>query len=391
MEHVEQKRGLIVEQTGRKVTALTRSGEFVTFKSSREDLMPGMEIIIPAPVAFPAFAWKRLAPALALSMVVLLVSFFGYRQYLYAQPLMAYLTLDGAGSIELEVNKAGLVKAATPIDEAGSQALAKVDYLNKPAEKVVSALLQLPDAKESTEVVVAVIPVKEDPGVDSLEKKVLEKAEKPAPDPKAEPRTVTAFRLDTETRESAKKLGISAGRAALWALSHQAAETIHVQGQETPDARDKGGQPETLDAVKESLPKVSQNEVKEKEKSLKDITKDWVNKITEELRKEEESRKGQGQPGGKNEEGQGSGEGKEGSPGAGSKGGTKGTSQAIPPSSLPAATPSSSGRAVDGTPVQGREPAGGSARGSAAPSEKRAARLQETLENFLRRLPWSSK
>ena len=336
------------------MTALTRSGEFVTFRSSRDDLIPGMEMIVPEPATIPAVTWRRVVPALALSIVVLLVSFFGYRQYLYAQPLMAYLTLDGAGSIELEVNKAGLVKAATPIDEAGSQALAKVDYLNKPAEKVVSALLQLPGAKESSEVVVAVIPVQEDPGVDRLQKKVVEKAEKPAEDPKAEPRTVTAFRLDAETRESAKKLGISAGRAALWALSRQAAETSHGQGQETPPPVEpgKGGQPEVrtetgqgqgrtsiLDAVKESLPKVSQNEVKEKEKSLKDITKEWVDKITEELRKEEESRKGPSEPGAK-KEGQGSGErsgersgeGKEESPGTGSKGGTKGTSQAIPPS-----------------------------------------------------------
>lgn len=386
---MERRRGLIVERSGKNVTVLTRDGGFVTFKSSREDVMPGMEIAVPSARGFTFFTWRRLVPVVALSLVLAFSSFFGYQQYLYAQPLMAYVTLDYAGSVELEVNGAGLVKAATALDEAGQQALSSVEYENRPAQQVVEALVAAQEktsqqppvgtqaVTQEPSVVVAVVPVKPGPAaaVDNLEKKVSESA---APKAKAQDdrqSQVTTFRLDMETRDSAKELGISAGRAAMWALSKHEAEgrgeqTDHpgnetpgqvtpsqvtpgqvtpsqvtpgqpTQGNETPGQGQgpsgNGGKGQTLDDVKHSLPKVDTTELdkqkgqQERDKYMKDITKDWVNRMVEEIRKEKDSENGPGKDSGKNSQAS-QGNGHESSPGQSKSGSGKGS---VSPQSSP--------------------------------------------------------
>lgn len=242
---MERQRGLVIERSGRKVVALTRTGEFVTFRSSEEGIIPGLEVLLPTQ-RFATFAWRRLAPALALASVMIVASVFGYQEYLYAKPLMAYVTLDCAGSVELEVNEAGRVKSATAIDEAGGEALAKISYANRPAQEVISALVKLQDTQEGAEVVVAVIPVKPNPGVDTLEKKVIDTLEKTVESEfeeagvtgKEQSRQVASFRLDPETRESAKSLGISAGRAAFWALKSSGPEEDEPPGHRAEPGKD---------------------------------------------------------------------------------------------------------------------------------------------------------
>lgn len=215
------ERGLIVERSGRKVTALRRNGDLLTFNTDRDDIMIGMEIEVPVKVAL--FTWKRLAPAVALSLIIVLVSSFAYRQYLYAQPVVAYVSLDSVGSVELEVNGAGIVKSATALDAAGQEALSAVKYQNKPAGEVVQALIKAQDPENAAGAVVALVPAA-DPEAQPKEakkaKKAMDRIEEKVTGGKGSTSTkVTSIRLDPEIRNSAQELGISAGRAALWALT----------------------------------------------------------------------------------------------------------------------------------------------------------------------------
>lgn len=324
---MERQKGLVVERSGRKVTALIRSGELVTFKPARDDLIVGMEVSIP--VRGSLFARRRLAPALALSMVLVLISSFGYQQYLFAQPVVAYVTVDSVGSVELEINQAGLVRSATGIDEAGQKALSSVEFKNKPAQEVVAALVKAQDPEKTLEVVVAVVPVpatagqsakhveKAEKAVEKLEKKVVDGASSSAA-------SLTSLRLDPEVRESARQLGISAGRAALWALSRQNTPAENKPGEGGPDepvvppaqeTPGKGHEEEPgqtgklgstppgqdkkdsiLDAIKGALPQVDVEDMtelnehkdsKDREKFLKDLTKDWIDKVVEQMKDKE--------------------------------------------------------------------------------------------------------
>jgi hypothetical protein len=239
---MDERRGLVLERLGNRVTAVTKSGEFVTWRD-RRDLMPGEEVVIPSP-RFQGFFWRRLIPATALAAVLVFMSFFGYRHYLYARPVMAYVTFDCAGeyagSIELEVNDRGLVKSASALNEAGSQALSKVQCEMKPVGQVLASLRESVPEKE--EVVVAFIPAvqtaKESDKIETgtgSDKEPGEKGNNKKPKDHKEEKTqkkvaelekqvlnaierATKLILDSETRKEAQELGISAGRAASWAL-----------------------------------------------------------------------------------------------------------------------------------------------------------------------------
>jgi hypothetical protein len=78
-----------------------------------------MEIEVPVKVAL--FTLEASRAGSALSLIIVLVSSFAYRQYLYAQPVVAYVSLDSVGSVELEVNGAGIVKSATALDAAAKK------------------------------------------------------------------------------------------------------------------------------------------------------------------------------------------------------------------------------------------------------------------------------
>ncbi|MGE5579324.1 MAG: hypothetical protein ACM3WU_04690 [Bacillota bacterium] len=330
--------GLIVERSGRRVTALRGDGDLVTFKTNRDDIMVGMEIEVPVKMAF--FTWRRLAPAVALSLVIVLVSSFGYQHYLHAQPVVAYVTLDSTGSIELEVNQAGIVKSAKALDAAGEDALSAVQYQNRPAGEVVQALIKAQDPENKSAVVVALVPVadpeptgkeakKTEKTMDRLERKVTESAGSSLAN-------MTSLRLDPEIRDSAQELGISAGRAALWALTQP---TTDPDPSEDPGGAQPGSEPTTdsgqttvpgdpddtmdpgdpvdpgvttdpgdpgagdpkdthekdiLDTIKGSLPKVDPDDwrefsgrknSKEREEQLKDITKKWLEEISKQVGK----------------------------------------------------------------------------------------------------------
>lgn len=345
-------RGLIVERSGRKVTVLRRDGDLVMFNTDRDDIMVGMEIEVPVKPVF--FTWKRLAPAVALSLVIVLVSTFGYQHYLHAQPVVAYVTLDSTGSIELEVNQAGIVKSARALDAAGEKALAAVQYQNRPAGEVVQELIKAQDPENKTGVVVALVPVA-DPepagkGAKKTEKAIDRIEEKVTGGSSSSATNVTSLRLDPEIRNSAQELGISAGRAALWALTQpppkpdpgsdpepvqdpgsaqpgteptadpgQATVPVgpgQTTGPDDPAGRitthpgdppgakaDPGGQPDKspqkdiLEMIKKSLPKVDLDEwpglnsnkknSKESQELLKDITKKWLQEISKQVGKQD--------------------------------------------------------------------------------------------------------
>ncbi len=222
---MNDRRGLVVKRTRNRVTAITKSGEFVTWKD-RRDLMPGEEVIVPSP-RFQGFVWQRLVPATALAAVLIFLSFFGYRHYLYARPVLAYVTFDSsgevAGSVELEVNDRGLVKKAVALDEAGAQALSGLRVEMQPVQTVLTELRRaMPNGGK---VVVAFIPVTEpkadsqpepgESGKKSGQSSLIADLAKKVFDSVGE---ATAVVLDMETRAVAHELGLSAGRAASWAM-----------------------------------------------------------------------------------------------------------------------------------------------------------------------------
>jgi hypothetical protein len=222
---LNDRRGLVVKRTRSRVTAITKNGEFVTWKDRRE-LMPGEVVLLPSP-RFQGFLWQRLVPATALAAVLIFLSFFGYRHYLYARPVLAYVTFDSsgeaAGSIELEVNDRGLVKKAVALDEAGAQALSGLRVEMRSVQTVLAELRQaMPNRGK---IVVALIPVTgpEDnsppkqgaTGSKREQSSIIAELAKKVFDSVGE---ATAVVLDMETRAVANELGLSAGRAASWAL-----------------------------------------------------------------------------------------------------------------------------------------------------------------------------
>lgn len=455
MTTVKSGQGLVVERTGRSITALSRTGDLVTFRSDRDDVMVGMEVSLPARASL--FTWRRLAPAVALSLVIVLSSSLAYQQFLYAQPVVAYMTVDSAGSVELEINQAGLVKSATGLDTAGQEALAAVDFRNKRADEVMEALAAVQDPGKKSDVVVAIVPVSSaaEPTAKDTEKaeKAMEKLEKKVRDRAAvTERNVTSLRLGPEVRESAQKLGISAGRAALWALSQRnrpeeqpgpgpiepEAEPGEEPGKETPgegamqppeqeedEPGKKGAAPpgqekkdNVLDSIKGALPQVDpetftdlneRKDAKDREKYLKDLTKEWVDRIVEELRENKkpahgnEDKSGESTPPGKSGQSGGQGEHEGGQdPG---KGSAKGEGS----------KDDGSGKSGDGGDKSGKAGSGGKGKGtSSQPGSSRPSRpgnvsvkkpeessektqqpkhgsFAQVIEDILGRLPWRRK
>lgn len=231
---MSQRRGLVIERSGDKVTAITKSGEFVTWRDDR-DLIPGEEVLLPAP-RFQGFFWKRVVPATALAAILIVTSFFGYRQYLYARPVLAYVTFDTSGevpaSIELEVNDRGLVKRAVALDDAGAEALSRITV---EMQSVQTVLMRLRETMPSvTQVIIAFIPVTEESAPESkMSSKVSGLAQRVF-DSAGE---ATAVMLDMETRAIAQELGLSAGRAALWALWNLEVDALQEPGSEPGTAQ----------------------------------------------------------------------------------------------------------------------------------------------------------
>lgn len=327
---MDERRGLVLNRRGRHLTVLTPSGRFITMRSPRAGIMPGEEIAL-TPRGFSWIVVNRLAPALALSAVLLVLSIFGWNGYLSARPALAYVTFDSAASIELEVNDKGLVTSATSFDEDGASLLSGIDYRLKPAGQVIATLAgaQKQSVSEPPEgVILGIVPATVDSSskthakLDKIEQKIVKELEKLSSARKASPSAgpgepelpVTSLRLDMETREDAKKLGISAGRAASWALSKEQAEHAGQDtkpGDTTPGHADpapgnppskKPGQGRVTDdpltKIRKNVPSVNLDEaikekdLKEQAKLIRDRTKQWVDQVLKEMSKNQKNPKG---------------------------------------------------------------------------------------------------
>lgn len=220
-----RERGLVLSIEKNKVTCITRDGRLVSFRVASDGIMVGTEVLIPSGKTPGTALAFRLAVAAALAVAFLVGSFIWYPRYLYARPSLAYVTLDGEGSIELLVNDKLRVVSAQAFNEEGERALAAVKYELKPVQQVIRKLSDLlsSDDFSSAGIIFSIIPVsaetesKMPSQMDSLEKSVKAEAKRFAEQRKLDPASVEPLKLDPELREAAAKLGMSAGRAAAWA------------------------------------------------------------------------------------------------------------------------------------------------------------------------------
>lgn len=281
---------IIIEKARNHVTVLTSDGRFLKIPIRKCEYMVGEQVSLRyLSEATPDFepSWKqvlseffkrRLIPAAVVASLILLMSFFGYTQYLEARPALAWVTLDlldYPGSIELEVNDKGLIKSVTCFDQQGQEVMSGHNLYMKSIDHAIEALLNTTEESSQSGIVIGIIPIEENSAVDALEAKIMKDAQKAAEKaakeaakraakaaekeakenwkegkkgPQSEPggpsaastgaksqvaaATVNKVRLDKEIRETAKELKISAARAALWALFEEPAQSEPVQGTE---------------------------------------------------------------------------------------------------------------------------------------------------------------
>ncbi len=311
---MNDRQAMVLERKGKKITAMTRSGKFITLRSAHEGIMPGDTITVPSPF-MASLVLGRLVPALALSAIMVFVSLFGNQGYLMARPAVAYMTLDSYGSIELVINDRNQVASAQALDEAGFEILSSVNYRLRPVEGVVADLVKAQGAKGATNVVISLVQATPEHEISQLEDKVANEVARevwkspdgdagdsdPAggDDPPQSPKvSVAMVTLDLDARTESKNMGISAGRAASWALSEWQSDDFD---HETPEAGSKSQDPplkvedplEIWETIRTELPRINLDSVvdhEEPEKYLKDVTKQWLKELDHFLKAEEKAR-----------------------------------------------------------------------------------------------------
>ncbi|HHY11531.1 MAG TPA: anti-sigma factor domain-containing protein [Firmicutes bacterium] len=273
------KQCIVVEKSRNGVTVLTSEGRFVYVPIKNCLYMVGEQITLPALLELPAtkparrqtlpqFLRRRLLPVAAVASLILFASFFGYTQYLEARPTLAWVTIDlvdSPGSMELEVNDKGLIKSVTYFDEEGERIAHSLNLYMKPVDYAVEALLKTKQEGKQPEVVIGVIPVKEGPALDNLEKKLLKDAQKAAEKAAKE----TAKAAEKAAREAAKVAEKAAREAAKAAekAAREAAKAAEKAAKETTKAAEKAAK-EAEKAAKQSS-KEAEKAAKEAEKAAK--------------------------------------------------------------------------------------------------------------------------
>ncbi|QUL99076.1 MAG: anti-sigma factor domain-containing protein [Candidatus Fermentithermobacillus carboniphilus] len=309
---MHRQRCLVVDIRGDKVTVLTPDGRFKNMSRQNLDLFVGEEVLVAEPEAskvFPSLFGKRLALAAALSLVIIISSFFSYTRYLEARPSLAYVTVDfvdSPGSIELEVNDKGLVKSARSFDEPGEKVLSATDVHLKPVEKVVAHVVRACGQKGVSGVLIGIVPIKESPAVNSLEKRVAEKARESLKElERARTQeagtgvsaTLNTLRLDLDIRKEAEKLNMSAARAAVWALAKKSGQGQEKEGNsgQVNITSDSGqGKPGKSVSVKSTLPSVDLEALlkaqssENQKKYIEEITRAWVEEFKGTLEEQDE-------------------------------------------------------------------------------------------------------
>jgi hypothetical protein len=256
--------GLIVDKNHDKITVMTKDGRFITLRTNSNDYMIGETILLPRKSIW-GITTTRIIPALAMSLLLVFGSFFGYTKYLEARPLIAYVTLDSIGSVELGINDKSLVKTATAFDAFGSQLLSEIDWYMKPVEQVVKLLVE---AQKNDELgpLVAVVSLGEPDEVELLETKVNQEVNNTLnAGAGSDKQSINAIRIDQDTRDAASDLNISAARAFVWAAFHKSSqqyyETPYTLTSPEPGDEPKPGRHQVIEIIKESLPAIAHDQL----------------------------------------------------------------------------------------------------------------------------------
>lgn len=311
---MNDRKAMVLERKGKKITAMTRTGKFITLRATHEGVMPGDTISVPSPF-MGRLVFGRLVPALALSAIIVFLSLFGNQGYSMARPAVAYMTFDSYGSIELVINDRNQVASAQALDEAGFEILSSVNYRLRPVEGVVADLVKAQGTRGATNVVISLVQATPEHEISQLEDKVANEVAREVwkspdndaadgdpvgiDDPYQTPKvSVAMVTLDLDARTESKNMGISAGRAASWALSEERSiKNDYVTPEADPKPEDPSFKIEDplgiWETIRTELPKINLDSVvdhEEPEKYLKDVTKQWLKELDDFLNAEEEAK-----------------------------------------------------------------------------------------------------
>jgi len=138
--------GLVMEASFDTLVVMTPSGEFINLPWRKEDLPElGSEIEFTTPVVSKNnfFSLKKLG-VLAASIIFLLLAIPFVAEYFYpmGQEVIAYVGIDINPSLELGVDKEGVVKEVRGLNEDGKQLLQGLDFNNLSVNKALKLITE---------------------------------------------------------------------------------------------------------------------------------------------------------------------------------------------------------------------------------------------------------
>jgi len=138
-------KGLVMEATFETLVVMTPTGEFITVPWRKEEIPAlGSEIEVnPPKTSNSFFSFKKLV-VLAASLILFFLGIPFVSEYLFfnEQQVVAYVGIDINPSLELGVDKDGLVKEATGLNEDGKSLLEGLNYENFTVEQAVKLITQ---------------------------------------------------------------------------------------------------------------------------------------------------------------------------------------------------------------------------------------------------------
>lgn len=213
----EEKKGIVLETQNGKVTVLSPQGEFISIPWSK---LPYPEIgcEISFAESAPQKTWfriSRLAAAAACFLVMLAcLSYWTGVFKTSPQQVVAYVNVDINPSIELGINRQGLVLKADGLNQEGELLLQKLELANLGVEQAIELITQaavesnyLKTGQENNIIITVSNPEKVPDNVKKLEQKVSKQLEASQISGKAQVMEVTG-----DLHDKAKELGVSPGK-----------------------------------------------------------------------------------------------------------------------------------------------------------------------------------